>query len=105
MVFKDALSKTKNHHLVLLQIAISFFNDSQYKSAEKWLQRSIKDDPNYGDSWIWLARTYQKLGLDLKDIFHEVDLYEPKYGKEWIKITKADKTQYLSSNKVLSLFL
>lgn len=103
MVFKDALSKTKNHHLVLLQIAISFFNDGQYKYAEKWLQRSIRSNPNYGDTWVWLVRTYQKLGLDCKDIFHKVNLYEPKYGNEWIEITKGSKTQYLSPTEVLTL--
>lgn len=105
MVFKDALSKTKNHYLVLLQIAISFYNDGQYKSAEKWLQKAIRGNPNYGDSWVWLARTYQKLHFDLKDIFHKVNLYEPKYGNEWVKITKGSKSQYLNPSEVLTLLL
>ncbi|KAG0661248.1 hypothetical protein C6P44_002857 [Monosporozyma unispora] len=102
VIFKDALTKTKNNYLVLLQIAISFYEDGQYKVAEKWLQRAIKGNPQYGDSWIWLARTHQQLGIDLTDIYHKVNLYEPKYGSSWLQITKATATQYSTPNEVVS---
>lgn len=102
IIFKDALTKTKNNYLVLLQISLSFYEEGQYKVAMKWLQRAIKGQPQYGDIWIWLARTHQQLKLDLDDIYNKVNLYEPKYGSEWIRVTKGTSTQYFTPSQVVA---
>lgn len=105
IIFKDALTKTKNNYLILLHIALSFYEEGQYKVAMKWLQRAIKAQPQYGDIWIWLARTHQQLKLDLDDIYNKVNLYEPKYGPEWIQVTKGTSTQYLTPSQVVLYLL
>lgn len=102
IVFKDALIKTKNNYLVLVQIALSFYQDGQYKVSEKWLQRAIKANPQFGDSWIWLCKTHQKMNKEISDCLQKVELYEPRYGSLWVQVTKNPKTQYLSPSKVLS---
>ncbi|CCE65679.1 hypothetical protein TPHA_0M01050 [Tetrapisispora phaffii CBS 4417] len=95
-LFQDALKNTKNNFKILLQIGISFFNDLQYTTSLKWIERSIKSNPKYGDSWIWLSRCYIKLKKPLDTCLEQVNKNEPKYGKEWIKISKGISTQYLT---------
>lgn len=104
-IFQDALKNTKNNYLVLLRISTSFYQDANYNVALKWLERTTKSELRYGDSWVWLARTYQKLNKDLTSIFQDVEEYEPYRGDEWISVSKNPSTQYYTASKILSSLL
>lgn len=103
--FQDALKKTQNNHLVLLAIGVSFYHDSQFSSAIKWIERATKSNPIYGDSWVWLYRCQQRLNRDTKMTIREVKTNEPVYGPEWTSVSKNPATQYLEPTKILEILV
>lgn len=101
-IFQDALKRTQNDHRVLLEIGISFYRETQYQTSLKWLERAMKKSPIYGDTWVWLFRTYAKLKKDPVELYKLFDQYEPIYGPEWISVAKHVKMQYYTPRKILS---
>lgn len=100
-VFQDALKATNNDGRVLLEIGINFFRDAQYEKSLKWLERATTSNPLYGDAWLWLARCNKKLGKSIEPLLNQVEDYEPRYGNEWISMSKNVKRQYLSPAQIL----
>lgn len=104
-VFQDALKNTSNHCEILVKIGISFYNESQYETAAKWFERATRSNSSYGDSWVWLARSYQKLNRDIDGVLTQVENSEPTHGNLWISISKSPSSQYLSPSRVLIALL
>ncbi|QHS71618.1 U4/U6-U5 snRNP complex subunit PRP6 [Saccharomyces paradoxus] len=100
-VFQDALKRTQNDHRVLLEIGISFYAEAQYQTSLKWLERALKKSSDYGDTWVWLFRTYARLGKDTVDLYNMFDQCEPTYGPEWIAAVKNVKLQYCTPREIL----
>ena len=104
-MFQDALRNTKNNYLVILEIGKTFYRDSQYASALKWVERATKASANYGDSWIWKYRCEMKLKKDTQGTTEAVISNEPVYGPEWISVSKNSKSQYFSSEQILQVLV
>ncbi|EDO17590.1 hypothetical protein Kpol_1061p12 [Vanderwaltozyma polyspora DSM 70294] len=104
-LFQDALKNTSNSYLTLLEIGISFYQDLQFQTALKWLHRSTKSNPRYGDSWVWLARCYIKLKTPINSCREQIEEVEPTHGPEWISISKDINTQYLKPSDILDRLL
>ncbi|SMN20323.1 similar to Saccharomyces cerevisiae YBR055C PRP6 Splicing factor, component of the U4/U6-U5 snRNP complex [Maudiozyma saulgeensis] len=100
-MFQDALRNTKNNYLVMLEIGKTFYKESQYATAIKWIERATKANPNYGDSWIWNYRCEKKLNRDTNGIIQKVTSIEPAYGPEWISVSKNPSSQYFRSLEIL----
>ncbi|EHN03723.1 Prp6p [Saccharomyces cerevisiae x Saccharomyces kudriavzevii VIN7] len=101
IIFQDALKRTQNDYRVLLEIGISFYRETQYQTSLKWLERALKKSPEYGDTWVWLFRTYAKLEKDPADLHELFDQYEPIYGPEWTAVAKNVKMQYCTKREIL----
>ncbi|CCF58280.1 hypothetical protein KAFR_0E01260 [Kazachstania africana CBS 2517] len=99
--FQDALKHTKNDYRVLLEIGISFYLDSQFVTASKWIERAAKANTAYGDSWVWLCRCYRKQRKETSSIYKQVQNHEPRYGPEWISISKDVKKQFANTSQIL----
>lgn len=104
-MFQDALRNTKNNYLVILEIGKTFYRDSQYASALKWVERATKVSASYGDSWIWKYRCEMKIKKDTQGTVNAVISNEPVYGPEWISVSKNPKSQYLSSEQILQILV
>lgn len=100
-MFQDALKNTENACQVLVEIGLSFYNETQYDKALKWFERSTKTNPQQGDSWVWLYRCYLKLEKDTRELLSSVDETEPRYGKLWTNVSKNVKTQYFKPSDIL----
>lgn len=100
-IFQDALRRTQNDHRVLLEIGVSFYAEAQYETSLKWLERALKKCSRYGDTWVWLFRTYARLGKDTVDLYNMFDQCEPTYGPEWIAASKNVKMQYCTPREIL----
>ncbi|AQZ13123.1 PRP6 (YBR055C) [Zygosaccharomyces parabailii] len=104
-MFQDALKSTNNSYEILIEIGISFFEESQYGPALKWFERATKKNPAYGDSWVWLARCRKKLNNDIAAIKERVKELEPTHGVLWVKVSKNPKFQYLSPSQILDTLI
>lgn len=104
-VFQDALKKTNNSCQVLIEIGLSFYQDSQFMTASKWFDRACKRCPRYADAWVWAARCYKRLQRDLSHIYEQLEKYEPVYGPLWISISKDIQYQYLKPSQILDILL
>ena len=100
-IFHDALKKTQNDHRVLLEIGLSFYAEAQYQISLKWLERALRKSPVYGDTWVWLFRTYARLDKDPIDLYKMFDQYEPIDGPEWKATAKSVKFRYCTPREIL----
>lgn len=100
-MFQDALKNSNNSCEVLIEIGLSFFQESQYSTALKWFERATKTNPLNGDAWVFLTRCLKRLKKDLDFCYVQVKEHEPMYGAEWISISKNIEFQYCSSSEIL----
>lgn len=99
--YQDALKNANSDPNVLLEIGSSLYSDANYEKALKWFERATNANPLYGDAWIWLSRCNKKMGRDLDPVLSRVKEVEPRYGTEWIRVSKNVANIYLSPTEVL----
>lgn len=104
-MFQDALRNTNNSCQVLIEIGVSFYQDSQYATASKWFERATKSSKLYGDGWVWLTRCLEKLNKNYDYCYEKVADHEPIYGEEWISISKNIQTQYSTPSEILGILV
>ncbi|SSD59564.1 uncharacterized protein SCODWIG_01325 [Saccharomycodes ludwigii] len=102
-LFQQALKVTNTNALILLEVAINFWNEQQFEKAYKWADQSCKANKKLGDSWIWLYKCSVKLGRKNTEwIKEKVNEIEPDSGEMWN--SRRYKFLYsLPSEKLVSL--
>ena len=98
----DAVKAAKNEPRILTFVARLFAFLGVVGKARAWLKRSISIAPEYGDAWGWahlLAESDEEKGR----LEREVDLAEPRYGDEWVMVSKDDGNAQLTHAAMLLL--
>ncbi|KAL3228951.1 hypothetical protein RNJ44_02038 [Nakaseomyces bracarensis] len=104
-LFQDALKSTDNSSLVLFEIGKSFFRENQFIIALKWIDRALSKNKKYGDLWLYKAFCLESLKKDIQVCKDAVLEEEPKYGEEWVRISKDIKSIYLTASEVFDILL
>lgn len=86
--YQDALQATNNHVRVLLVIGAQFFRDGKLDKAQRWFERSVETDADFGDSYGWLYKTLHKLDTSVEKLEVAVRETEPRHGDVWPLLSK-----------------
>lgn len=55
--YQDALQATSNHVRILLVIGANFYREGKLDKAQRWFERSVETDTDFGDAYGWLYKT------------------------------------------------
>jgi pre-mRNA-processing factor 6 len=86
----DALKRTDDDARVLNLIARLFWNEGKVESARKWLERTSKSDPDWGDGWAWWYKFEIAHGTadSQAAVVRRCTLADPRHGQVWQPILK-----------------
>lgn len=86
----DALKKTGDDARILNVIARLFWNERKVESARKWMERSCKADPDFGDGWAWWYKFEVQHGTEESRtvVLERCKKAEPKHGEMWQVVAK-----------------
>lgn len=104
-LFQDALKATDNSYLILYEIGRSFYFDNQYAVALKWFERSLSKYTKFGDVWLYKALCLHRMKKDIKICLDSVLEEEPRYGEEWIKMSKQISNIYKPPLEIFQMLL
>lgn len=91
-MFQDALNKTNEHPMIMVEIGKVFAYEFQFERAKTWFQRAIKENGSFGDSWAWLYYTETQLDSEsrsLENIIQRITEEEPRFGPLWENFTNS----------------
>lgn len=99
----DALKRAEHDPHVLLASSKLLWSEGKIDKARNWFVRSIKVDPDLGDSWAHYFKFEQIHGT--ADQAEEVRLRciaaEPRHGETWSKISKDIRNWRLKTGDIL----
>ena len=86
----DALKKCEHDPNVLLAVSKLFWAERKLSKAREWLTRTVKLEPDLGDSWIHFYKFELIHGSQeqIEDVKKRCIAAEPKYGPLWCKYSK-----------------
>ncbi|KAJ3116004.1 hypothetical protein HDU96_010652 [Phlyctochytrium bullatum] len=87
----DALKKCENDPVVLFTIARLFWAERKIDKARNWFGRSVKVNPDLGDSWAWWLKFEMQHGdkAQQNDVIARCKAAEPHHGEVWQSVAKA----------------
>lgn len=101
----DALKRCEHDPNVLLACSKLFWTERIMTKAKDWFERTVKLDPDNGDSWA----TYYKFCVmhlteeDAKKVMLRCVSAEPKHGELWCTISKDVKNWKLKTEDILPI--
>jgi len=86
----DALKKCEHDPHVLLAVSKLFWSERKLSKARDWLTRTVKLEPDMGDSWIHFYKFELLHGTEeqQEDVKKRCIAAEPTHGKLWCKYSK-----------------
>lgn len=90
-MYQDALQATSNHVRILLTIGSNFYREDKLDKAQRWFERAVETDTDFGDAYGWLSKTFSSLndleGVDMVE--RRCVANEPRHGDLWPLVSKA----------------
>ncbi|KAH3671431.1 hypothetical protein WICMUC_004611 [Wickerhamomyces mucosus] len=89
-LYKDALAATNNDSKVLLIIGHDFWVDGKIDKAQRWFERAVEMNENYGDAWAWNYKILKKTNntQQMEKLIEKYLEVEPTHGDYWQRISK-----------------
>lgn len=93
-LYQDALKATDNNVRILILIGVNFWVDGKFDKAQRWFERSVLADEDYGDAWAWMYNFMTKrrqLGAgdeEYDDFVRKFMEVEPRHGDVWPIVAK-----------------
>ena len=86
----DALKKCEHDPNVLLAVSKLFWAERKLTKARDWLARTVKLEPDLGDSWIHYYKFELLHGTpeQIEEVKKGCIAAEPKHGALWCKYSK-----------------
>ena len=87
----DALKSCENDANVLLSVSKLFWSERKLSKSREWFNRTVKLDPDLGDSWAFFLKFEMYHGTEEQQNEVKVKCVqaEPRHGEEWTKVSKA----------------
>ncbi|XP_064597243.1 pre-mRNA-processing factor 6-like [Liolophura sinensis] len=101
----DALKKCEHDPHVLLAVSKLFWTERKLVKAREWFQRSVKIDPDLGDSWAYYYKFEMMHGTEEQQeaIRRLCANAEPHHGENWCRISKDIANWRLRTEELLPL--
>jgi pre-mRNA-processing factor 6 len=87
----DALKKADSDPVVLLQVALVFWQDRRLDKAKTWLERAVNLDSKYGDAWGYRYKFALQYGTaeEQEQIVQKCVKANPTKGDKWCEVSKS----------------
>lgn len=101
----DALKKCEHDPHVLLAVSKLFWSERKISKCREWFQRTLKIEPDLGDSWAYWYRFEQLHGTkeQQEEAKQRCLLAEPHHGELWCAVSKDIKNVGLSTEQILKI--
>jgi pre-mRNA-processing factor 6 len=86
----QAIQRCPDDPVVIAAVAELFAIDRKYEKARKWLDRAVRLDPDFGDSWARFYAFERSVGNDSQreDVQKRCLQADPKHGDLWTCVRK-----------------
>ncbi|KAJ6633556.1 Pre-mRNA-processing factor 6 [Pseudolycoriella hygida] len=86
----DALKKCEHDPHVLLAVSKLFWSEHKIVKCREWFNRTVKIDPDLGDSWAYFYKFELLHGTEQQqaDVVERCNAAEPKHGEAWCRVSK-----------------
>jgi len=101
----EAMKTVDSNPVLFVVAARIFWSDRKLPQAQKWFEKAILRDSDYGDAWAWYYRFLCQHGTDEKraDVITKCVLNEPRHGEVWQAISKKPANARKSCEEILKL--
>ncbi|RWS26275.1 pre-mRNA splicing factor-like protein [Leptotrombidium deliense] len=101
----DALKRCDNDSHVVLACSKLFWIERKIVKAREWFNRTVKIDPNFGDSWAYFYKFELMFGNEEEQdsVIQRCIKAEPRHGEEWCKVSKDIKNWKLKITDILEI--
>ena len=101
----DALKKCDNDAIVITTVARLFWAERKVAKARTWFEKSVKVNPDIGDSWAWLYKFEQQHGTEQhqQDVISRCVTAEPHHGEQWQVVAKDMKNVGKNTEELLKM--
>ena len=99
----EAMKNCDNDPYVILAVAKLFWKEKKYEKTEKWLERCVLVNGDYGDAWIYYYKFKKDRGQEkeAEDILRRCKEADPHHGRLWISVSKKVENWRLSPEEIL----
>ena len=86
----EAMKNCDNDPYVILAVARLFWKEKKLEKAEKWLERCVLVNADYGDAWIYYYQFKKDRGQqgEAEHVLQRCKEADPHHGRLWISISK-----------------
>uniref|UniRef100_A0A3P8WU10 Pre-mRNA-processing factor 6 n=1 Tax=Cynoglossus semilaevis TaxID=244447 RepID=A0A3P8WU10_CYNSE len=101
----DALKKCEHDPHVLLAVAKLFWSERKITKAREWFLRTVKIDPDLGDSWAMFYKFELQHGTEEQqaEVLKRCDNAEPRHGELWCAESKHILNWQKKTGEILEL--
>ncbi|CDW55092.1 Pre mRNA processing factor 6 [Trichuris trichiura] len=99
----DALRKCEHDPHVLLAVSKLFWAERKMTKAREWFGRTVKVEPDLGDSWAYFYKFELLHGTPEQqdDVRRRCVQAEPRHGEAWCQVSKDIKNWKLNVEQIL----
>ena len=101
----DALKRCEHDAHVLLACSKLFWTERKIGKAREWFNRTVKIEPDLGDSWAYFYKFELTFGKEeeQEDVKKRCVTAEPRHGENWCSVSKDIKNWKLKTEDILIL--
>jgi len=99
----EAMKNCDNDPYVILAVAKLFWKEKKFDKTEKWLERCVLVNGDYGDAWVYYYKFLKDRNQqrDADEILRRCKEADPHHGRLWISISKRVENWRLSTEEIL----
>lgn len=101
----EAIKTVDGSPIIFVVAARIFWGDRKLEQAQKWFEKAIVRDSDYGDAWAWYYKFLCQHGTEEKqaDVVTKCVLNEPRHGDIWPAVAKKPANAGKSCEEILKL--
>ena len=100
----EAVRKVSNDPVLLTAVGRMFWmgGGNQQEKGIRWMENSLKADPDYGDAWAWYYRL-ETSEEKREEIVSRCVAADPHHGEKWQEIAKMPVNARRSKDEILKM--
>lgn len=99
----EALKNCDNDPFVILAVAKLFWKEKKFEKTEKWLERCVLVNGDYGDAWIYYYKYKKDRNQEgeAEQVIQRCKEADPHHGRLWISISKKVENWRLTTEEII----
>jgi len=101
----DALKRCEHDPHVLLACSLLFWTERKLNKAREWFNRTLKIEPDLGDSWAYAYKFESLHGTQeqQEELKRRCVAVEPRHGEHWCLVSKDVRNWRLKTEHILDI--